>query len=91
MINTVVKKSGDRETFSEDKLKKSIMAACIDADIPEDRTRELVLGVAEKMMNNFEGKDEITTSELRDAVVAALEDMESSAAEAWRKFESSKN
>jgi transcriptional regulator NrdR family protein len=91
MITTIIKRNGDREAFDEDKLKGSIIAACNDADITEARTRELTIGISEKMMNNFGGKEEVMTSEMRDSIVNELELMEPAVADAWRKYETSKN
>ena len=42
MVNFVTKKDGSRVPFDQEKMNASIMAACNDAEIPEDKTDAVI-------------------------------------------------
>ena len=90
MATNVIKKDGSQQPFDEGKLKRSIEAACRDAGVTPERTAEVVNQVLPAVLEVAAAKEEIATSELREAILAELEKVEASAAEAWRKYVESK-
>lgn len=91
MIKHVIKKSGEKEVFDEQKIKRGIMAAAKEAGLMEERIREVVNEVYEKLMMDIKDKEEVATQMIREKVLDALDKTEKSVADAWRKYEKSKH
>jgi len=83
----VIKKSGIKEPFNAEKIRKSIAGAVQQADIPEERKEEVVYQVAGTVIPMLEGKEEIDTSEIKQIILSELDRIEPAVASAWRKYE----
>jgi transcriptional regulator NrdR family protein len=91
MIKHVIKKNGEKEVFDEQKIKRGIMAAAKEAGLTEERIREVMNEVYEKLMMDIKDKEEVATQMIREKVLDALDKTEKSVADAWRKYEESKH
>jgi len=87
---TVIKKNGMEEPFDEEKLRDSIIAAADDAGFNEDRTKEVVNNIAQKVFDNISGEKKVTTYKIREIVLRELGNVEDGIAAAWREYEMSK-
>jgi len=87
MIKEVIKKSGQKENYDENKIKNSIKKACEEAGVPEDRAEEIINTVLDHLNNIFKDREEVNTSEIREAILGKLDEIEPSVSEAWRKYE----
>jgi transcriptional regulator NrdR family protein len=87
MIEKVIKKSGQKEDYDENKIKNSIKKACEEAGISEDRTEEIINIVLDHINNVFKEREEINSSEIREAILGKLDEIEPSVSEAWRNYE----
>ncbi len=87
----VIKKDGTKEPFSSEKIRKSIAGAAQQADIPEERKEEVVFQVAGTVIPMFEGKEEIDTSDIKQAILNELDRVEPAVASAWRKYAEGKS
>jgi len=90
MSTNVIKRDGSKQSFDEGKLRRSIEAACQDAGLAPEKTAEIVSLFLPSVLEVANSKEEVASSELRDAVLAGLEKAEPAAAEAWRKYAQSK-
>ncbi|MDP4009198.1 MAG: ATP cone domain-containing protein [bacterium] len=90
MITTVVKRNGETSPYDEQKVRKSLMAACQDANIAEDHTEGVVEKVMHSLAEELAEKEHVRTSEIRDRALELLEAEEPAAAVSWRAYEESK-
>ena len=90
MATNVTKKDGSKQSFDEGKIKGAIQLACQDAAIAPERTAEIVNQVLPAVLAQAAPREEIATSELREAILRELEAIEPAVAEAWKKHEASK-
>lgn len=86
----VIKRTGEKQDFSEYKIKQSIMNAAKDAGLSEDKMKELTNRVSVKIMEMLKDKEEVTAQFIRDKILSELDETEKSAADAWRRYEASK-
>tara|TARA_Y100000310_G_C20366470_1_gene661437 strand:- start:271 stop:552 length:282 start_codon:yes stop_codon:yes gene_type:complete len=90
MATNVVKRDGSKQPFDQEKLKRSIEAACQDAGLSPERTAQVTSQVLPIVLTTADSKEEITSSELKEAILAELDKVEASAAGAWRNYDQSK-
>lgn len=87
MIKYVIKRNGDKQVFSEDKIKKAIEAAAKEALIPEEKARVLAAGISDKILKELENKEEVSSQVIRGKVLEELERTERKVADSWRRYE----
>jgi len=90
MATEVIKKDGAKQPFAAEKIRNSIMAAARTTDLSEERKNEVVEQVATAVIQMAEGKEEITTSEIREKTLAELDSVEPAISESWRKHDQEK-
>ena len=90
MATNVIKRDESKQPFDEGKLKKSIELAVQDAALSSERTDEVVNQVLPVALAAANSKEEIATSELKETILAEMDKVEPSAAEAWRKHDQAK-
>jgi len=90
MALEVIKKSGEKEPFDTEKIRRSIQAAADETDLSEERKKEVVEQVANSAIQLAEGKEEIATSEIREKILDELDKIEPSVSAAWRKYDQEK-
>ena len=91
MATEVIKKDGRKEPFDPEKIKSSITAAANLTDLPDERKNEVVEQVATAAIQMAEGREEISTSELKQKILSDLDGIEPSVSEAWKKYEEEKS
>lgn len=70
----VVKRSGQRELFDREKLTKSILTALRKRPVQQTMVANLVSDIEQQLTEN--GKSEVSSKEVGDAVLAALKDID---------------
>ena len=86
----VIKRDGSEESFNEEKIRNSIMAAFEEADISQAKKKTLAKEISDKVVDFFADQDEITTDEIREKILDKMDAKEPKAAEAWRDYEKEK-
>ncbi|MFH1192977.1 MAG: ATP cone domain-containing protein [Candidatus Jorgensenbacteria bacterium] len=87
MANLVIKRDGTNEPFDVGKIRHAIEAAAMGAELSGERVAELVRDVSAVALEYAGSRDETSTTELRDAILKELDDVEPSAADAWRQHD----
>jgi len=90
MANFVVKKDGTKEPFDAEKIKKAVVNASREAALAEERGNELAEQILNSVTEAAMGKEEITTSEIKEKILSQLDAVEPSVSAAWRKYEQGK-
>jgi len=85
MAQQVIKRNGAKEPFDEKKVRRSIEMAANEAGLADGRSVMVVGQVVNAALALAASKDEIATSEIRDIILSQLDQVEPSAAAAWRK------
>lgn len=87
MATQVIKKDGTKQPFDAEKIKNAIAAAAVRTDLPEERQKAVTEQVAAKVIQLAGKKEEIATSEIREAIISELDVVEPAVSEAWRKYD----
>ena len=90
MAKEVIKKDGTKQPFAPEKIRNSIMAAARTTDLSEERKNEVAEQVAAVVIQMAEGKEEITTSEIKEKILSELDSVEPAISEDWRKYDQEK-
>ncbi len=80
----VLKRDGSREEFDVEKLKASVVAAAQDAGVDSG---QFASSVAEAVAQSFSGRDQVSFSDIRDAVFVELNKVAPAVVEAWKNHE----
>jgi len=91
MVNSVIKKDGTKVPFDAEKMKASVMSACDDAGFEEEKKNDIAQKVSSGVMASLEGKEEVSSTEIKEKALAELEVMAPEVAEAWKKHEEGKS
>ena len=90
MANFVTKRDGSKVAFDQEKIKASVVAAAVDAELSNDQAASIAEEVSNLVSASFEGQEEVSSIEIAEKIVAELEISAPAAAEAWKKYEESK-
>jgi len=90
MATTVIKRDGTKQAFDEGKLRRSVESASTEAGFNEEKIHEVAGKVLPAVLELASSKDEISTLELKQAILSGLDQAEPLVATAWRKHEESK-
>ncbi len=91
-MTEVIKKSGRKERFDEEKLKASIMAAAREAGAMSRRwSRDVRENVSASAIAFSRGKKEVEAKTLREMILSDLDKLEKRIADAWRDFDKTKS
>ena len=90
MANEVIKRDGSKQSFDEEKIRRSIEVAAQEAGLAQERVAELVDQVSRVAIEFSSGKEEIATSEIKETILSELDRVEPSVSEAWRKHDQAK-
>ncbi|XOB46305.1 MAG: ATP cone domain-containing protein [Candidatus Nealsonbacteria bacterium] len=90
MAREVIKKDGTREPFDPEKIRKSIVVAAEEANLPEERKNEVVEKVATAVIQMADAREEIATSEIKEKILSELDSIEPTVSAAWRKYDQEK-
>lgn len=90
MAQFVIKKSGEKESFDGEKMRKSIEVAAASASLSTDRTNEVLDKVLTVAFDLAAKKEEISTSELGECIFSEIEKIEPKMAKIWKEYEEEK-
>ncbi len=88
MAKEVVKRDGTKEPFDAGKIRNAISMAATEAGLEEEKKKEVVEQVTAVVVGMADTKEEITTSEIKESILAELDNVEPSVSAAWRKYDS---
>lgn len=90
-MTDVIKRNGQRELFSEEKVKNSVESAVEDAGLRVQAKRRLLDKTMTDVKKAVQNKDEISTAKIRNIIINDFEqDWEGDevpVARAWRNYE----
>lgn len=86
-MTTVKKRNGKVENFNQDKVRKSISKAAIDADYDINDIAVLIDTITNDIMKIASEKNQINSNAIRDNILNELDKVESSIADSWRRFD----
>ncbi len=86
MQKKVIKKSGKKQGFDSEKVRKSIKKACKKCNVPKSRLKSVEDKILKEIMKIAE-KREITTAEIRDIILRDLSSLDPAVVRAWIAFE----
>lgn len=91
MVTDVIKRNGDREPYSEEKVKNSVKKAVKDAGLRVQSKKELIDKVMNDVHEVVKDREEVTTAKIRNVIINDFEEDwvgdEVPAARAWRNYE----
>jgi len=83
----VIKKDGTKEPFDAGKIKSAILAAAQGTDLSDERKNEVAEQVMATIIAMAEGKEEISSSEIKEKILSELGAIEPIVSEEWRKYD----
>lgn len=90
MATFVTKKDGTKLSFDPEKIKASVTAACLDAELANEEADKIAVEISHLVIEALKDIDEISTTEIRNKVLAELDMLHPNIAEAWRRYEATK-
>ncbi len=90
MANFVVKKDGTKVAFDINKIKNAIAKAAQSTDLDQAAQEKVREWVANNVAGALASREEVSTIEIRDMVLAELDKMEPKVSAAWRAYDSQK-
>ena len=91
MANFVTKKDGTRVPFDPEKIRSAVLAAATEAEMPEGQASTLADSILSLVSSAFEGREEVSSAEIKEKVLSELDTTAPSVSESWRKYEESKS
>lgn len=89
-MGVVIKRSGKKQAFSGEKIKKAVEKAARDAGISGLKKNNLIKEVAVPVINLYKKKRAVKAVDLRKSILKRLGRRAKSAVAAWRRFEKKK-
>ena len=86
-MTNVIKRRGNIEAFSPDKIKRSIQKAALDAKYSLKDKEELIDEVSEHVIEKYKGESEVKTEVIREDILREMMVSSPEICEAWRKFD----
>ncbi len=87
MADTVIKKDGSKQKFEEEKIKNSILNAAEDAGLEINELGDVIDKVLNSVLEIANSVEEISTTQIKEKVLEALDEIEESISDSWRKYE----
>lgn len=86
MIKYVFKKGGKKESFDQEKIKKSISFALEKTDFSDQKKEEILKSVFSTIIEFLKEKKEVSTAEVEAEILIELDKLAPKAAENWRQY-----
>jgi transcriptional repressor NrdR len=86
-MTVVIKKKGTEETFEQDKIKKSIQKAAIDAGYSLNQKEDLINEITEHVTDKVKEEKKVKSYVICEAVLTEMLASSPEIVEAWRKFD----
>jgi transcriptional regulator NrdR family protein len=90
MATQVIKKDGSKVPFEPEKIRKAVLMAAAEANISEDKKQEIAGKVMGAVIQMVEGKEEVTSTDIRTKALMELDNIEPTVSDAWRKYDREK-
>lgn len=90
MVNFVIKKDGTKVPFNSEKIKVGTKGAASEAGLSEQEAENLAEKILSSINLAFRDKEEVTTAEIRNKILAELDESQPTVAQSWRKYEEGK-
>lgn len=90
MASEVIKKSGIKEMFEPEKIRRSIAKAIGRVNMPEQRKDEIVEEVSEIVISNLKERGDVESREIRENILSELDRVSPIVSNAWREYEQNK-
>jgi len=86
-MTDVIKSSGGKEPFNAEKVRASIKKAVIDAGKSVLEKKELIEKVSSEVVQAVNKKAEVSSKEIKEAILSRLDKLDSAVSSAWRRFD----
>lgn len=86
-MTDVVKRSGDKEVFDIEKIRRSIQKAAIDAGVSLEKINGRIDEISKDVVKMAKMKGDIDTNEIRNSILSKLDSINNSIADSWRRFD----
>lgn len=86
MVKVVIKKSGQKEVFDLEKIKKSIRNTLKEAGFRGEEIEKYLQKIIEEILKFVEKENEIFTPEIEAKIILELDKISKRAVELWREF-----
>ena len=86
-MTVVIKKKGTEETFEQDKIKKSIQKAAIDAGYSLNQKEDLINEITEHVTDKVKEEKKVKSYVICEDVLTEMLASSPEIVEAWRKFD----
>lgn len=90
MIETVVKKGGEKEPFNVGKIEQAVAGAAKDVNVEGDEVSKAASAVIDAVNKGAGECTEVATSEIREWALSALDEVNSVIAGGWRAYDEKK-
>jgi transcriptional regulator NrdR family protein len=84
----VIKRSGIKEPFDIEKLRRSILRAALDAKVPLKKLEPKINSIVKEVEEMAEKKGEIDSSEMRVELLSKLKSVDETIVDSWKRFDS---
>ena len=86
-MTDVIKSSGGKEPFNAEKVRASIKKAVIDAGKSVLEKKEFIEKVSSEVVQAVNKKAEVSSKEIKEAILSRLDKLDSAVSSAWRRFD----
>lgn len=87
MTDIVIKKDGSKQKFEKEKIKNSILNAAEDAGLEINELGGVIDKVLNSVLEIANSVEEISTTQIREKILEALDEIEESISDSWRDYE----
>jgi transcriptional regulator NrdR family protein len=88
MVKNIIKKDGQKEPFDPEKIKEAIQKAAEEAGLSFEKINEITEKTSSRVNEIIDDIDgDISSSQIREEVLAFLDDTEKAVADAWRGYD----
>ncbi len=91
MANFVTKKDGTRVPFDIEKIKHAVVSSAMEEEVSEEEAKKIADEVANVVVASLDGIEEVSSTEIREKIIAELEATHPLVAESWKKYEEGKH
>ena len=90
MLETVIKRGGDKEPFDVKKIEQAVTEAAKDVNVEGDEVSKAVRAVVDAVNKEAGDRTEVATSEIREWALQTLDGVNATIAGAWRAYDEKK-
>jgi len=91
MTKLIIKSDGSKIPFDKAKIERAIRRAANDAKMNPEEINKLIGKISDTITKLGSGENDIATKEIRENVLAKLDEIAPAVSSEWRKFDQNKN